>query len=427
MMKYPAIIFDMDGTLTDSQPGILGGIRYALQRVGFDVPEESVLRTYVGPPLSNSFMGGLGMDEAQFLRALEGYREYYYERGYLENAVYPGIRVLLQTLRDAGAWLGIASNKPRESTLRILRHFDILRYFDEVAGPGPGPRDEPTKAELIARANPKGLPAVMIGDREVDVRGAREAGIPCVAVQYGYGDMAELSGAGAETFAEKVSDLYPLLGLKEPAPRGYFISLEGNDGSGKSTQAKLLAAHLTQIGYDVLLTREPGGTALGEAIRGILLDAGNTGMDAATEALLYAAARAQHVSQVIRPALTQGKIVVTDRYVDSSVAYQGAGRELGIHKVREMNDFATGGLLPNLTLFIRLSPEEGLRRRVLKREPDRLEREGADFHRRAAAAFDAMAADNHRFITIESREKKADTARAVADAVTQRLRGDGMP
>ncbi|HSK69688.1 MAG TPA: dTMP kinase [Candidatus Limnocylindria bacterium] len=424
-MKYDAVIFDLDGTLTDSAAGIVGGIRHALSGVGRALPDEALLRTFVGPPLSLSFMEILGMGEEEYARALALYREYYSVTGYLENAVFPGVRALLKAIRDAGTYVAIASNKPRESILVILEHFDLLRYFDSVQGPLPD--EEPDKAELIARANPAGLRAVMVGDRALDIEAAHAVGIPSVAALWGYGTGEELHAAGATFFADSIDSLYALLGLGKPQPRGYFISFEGNDGSGKSTQAKLLAERLSQIGYDVLPTREPGGTPIGETIRGIVLDAGNDGIDPATEALLYAAARAQHVSQVIRPALDRGMLVVSDRYVDSSVAYQGAGRGLGTERVRAMNDFATGGLLPDVTLFIRLAPEEGIRRRTAKHLLDRLEKEGADFHARVAEAFDRMASGDRRFVTVESQPLKADTAQAVFEAVTRRLREDGMP
>lgn len=166
-----------------------------------------------------------------------------------------------------------------------------------------------------------------------------------------------------------------------------FVSLEGIDGSGKSTQAQLLAERLRASGREVVLTREPGGTPLGEAIRELLLHAGHTAPWA--EAALFAASRAQHVEEVIRPALERGAVVVCDRYVDSSVAYQGGARGLGIDEVLQLNLAAVGGLLPDVTLLLLLDPAVAAARR--HGEPDRIEREDATFHARIDQAYRALA------------------------------------
>ena len=166
-----------------------------------------------------------------------------------------------------------------------------------------------------------------------------------------------------------------------------FVSLEGIDGSGKSTQAQLLAERLRASGREVVLTREPGGTPLGEAIRELLLHAGHTAPWA--EAALFAASRAQHVEEVIRPALERGAVVVCDRYVDSSVAYQGGARGLGIDEVLQLNLAAVGGLLPDVTLLLLLDPAVAAARR--HGEPDRIEREDATFHARIDRAYRALA------------------------------------
>jgi dTMP kinase len=166
-----------------------------------------------------------------------------------------------------------------------------------------------------------------------------------------------------------------------------FVTFEGLDGSGKSTQAELLRARLEADGVDVVSTREPGGTELGERVRDLVLHGGHVTPWA--EALLYAAARAQHVDEVIRPALERGASVICDRYLDSSVAYQGVGRELGLERVLELNLAAVGGLLPDRTFLLSLEPAEiGSR---LGGVHDRLERESAEFHARAAAAYRDLA------------------------------------
>ncbi|MFA5523208.1 MAG: dTMP kinase [Tissierellales bacterium] len=164
--------------------------------------------------------------------------------------------------------------------------------------------------------------------------------------------------------------------------KGLFITLEGPDGSGKSTIARLLADYLREKGYHVLTTREPGGTKISEDVREIILDNNNTNMSYVTEALLYAAARAQHVSEKIRPAIEEGKVIICERFVLSSLVYQGIGRGLGMEKVKEINDFAIQGVDPDLVLFFDLPPEIGIKRKTSRNQGDRLEREKLDFHRK---------------------------------------------
>jgi dTMP kinase len=166
-----------------------------------------------------------------------------------------------------------------------------------------------------------------------------------------------------------------------------FVTFEGLDGSGKTTQAELLRARLEADGEEVVSTREPGGTALGEHIRQLVLHGGHVTPWA--EALIYAAARAQHVDEVIRPALERGAVVICDRYVDSSVAYQGVARGLGLERVLELNLAAVGGLLPIRTFLLLLDPA-GVSAR-LRREHDRLEREGDDFHARVDEGYRELA------------------------------------
>jgi dTMP kinase len=166
-----------------------------------------------------------------------------------------------------------------------------------------------------------------------------------------------------------------------------FVTFEGLDGSGKSTQAELLRARLEADGVDVVSTREPGGTELGEGVRNLVLHGGHVG--AWAEALLYVAARAQLVAEVIRPALERGAAVICDRYVDSSIAYQGAGRELGVDRMLDLNLAAVGGLLPDRTFLLELDPSQIASR--IQRHFDRLEREGDDFRARTAAGYRELA------------------------------------
>ncbi|MGQ9604072.1 MAG: dTMP kinase [bacterium] len=164
-----------------------------------------------------------------------------------------------------------------------------------------------------------------------------------------------------------------------------FITFEGIEGSGKTTQAKLLKDFLKSQGHEVVLTREPGGPPISERIRGILLDNANPEMEAMTELLLYEASRYQHVKEVIRPALANGKMVICDRFADASTAYQGYGRGIDIKKVESLNFIATEGILPDLTFLLDVPCELGLRR--LGRNPDRIESETIEFHERVRRGY----------------------------------------
>ena len=163
---------------------------------------------------------------------------------------------------------------------------------------------------------------------------------------------------------------------------GLFITMEGTDGAGKTTQINRLAQYFEDKGYKVICTREPGGTPISEKIREIIIDKNNTEMTDMTEALLYAAARAQHVEEVILPALKEGDIVLSDRFVDSSVVYQGFARSIGERLIKNINKYAVGDLEPDITFFLKLKPEDGLARKREQAELDRLEAEKFSFHQR---------------------------------------------
>jgi dTMP kinase len=178
---------------------------------------------------------------------------------------------------------------------------------------------------------------------------------------------------------------------------GALITFEGPDGSGKTTQIRLLADHLRAAGYGVLTTREPGGTLIGDQIRAVLHAVDNTEMVAEAEILLYSASRAQLVGQLIRPALAQGMVILSDRYADSTIAYQGYGRGLDLTALRQITTFATNGLTPNLTIYLDCPVEEGLHRKqramaMGEGEWNRLDREAVEFHRRARQGYLALAA-----------------------------------
>ncbi len=175
--------------------------------------------------------------------------------------------------------------------------------------------------------------------------------------------------------------------------QGIFISMEGPDGSGKSTQIELLKKYLEEKGYDeIIITREPGGTVISEAVRGIILNKDYSEMGYMTEALLYAAARAQLVSQVIKPALSAGKAVISDRFVDSSAVYQGMARGLGVEEVYNINSYAIQGIMPDLTIHMDLPAKVGISRKKEQAELDRMELETLEFHEKVAEGYRRLAA-----------------------------------
>jgi len=201
---------------------------------------------------------------------------------------------------------------------------------------------------------------------------------------------------------------------------GLFVSLEGGDGAGKSTQAAMLRDWLEEAGREVVLTREPGGTELGRLLRDAVLHGDH--VDPRTEALLYATDRAHHVASLVRPALERGAVVVTDRYLDSSVAYQGSGRDLGADEVEALSMWATQGLLPALTVLLDLDPVVGRSR--LTGDLDRLESAGDEFHARTRQAFlDRAAADEDRWLVLDATAPADQLAAAIRGRVAGLLAG----
>ncbi|MGW1977240.1 dTMP kinase [Streptomyces sp. NPDC001889] len=200
------------------------------------------------------------------------------------------------------------------------------------------------------------------------------------------------------------------------APTGFFIALEGGDGAGKSTQVDALAEWIRNKGHEVVVTREPGATPVGKRLRSILLDVSSAGLSNRAEALLYAADRAEHVGSVVRPALERGAVVITDRYIDSSVAYQGAGRDLSPTEIARISRWATDGLVPHLTVLLDVSPETARER--FTEAPDRLESEPAEFHQRVRSGFLTLAAsDPARYLVVDAGQEPE----AVTTVVRHRL------
>ena len=204
-----------------------------------------------------------------------------------------------------------------------------------------------------------------------------------------------------------------------------FITFEGPEGSGKTTQSLLLQEALQEQGYDVLWTREPGGTRIAEQIRDVLHRHDNVEMAANTEFLLYSASRAQHTHEKIRPALAQGQIVLCDRYYDSSLAYQGYGRGLDLTMLRTITQCATEGLVPDLTLYFDIDPEEGLKRRQKDAEAEwnRLDGEALAFHERVYEGYQALIkAEPERWVVIDAQRDVEVVQREIAELVLARLK-----
>lgn len=210
---WKTVLFDLDGTLTDSAPGITNSVSRALAHFGIEEKPENLLR-FIGPPLNESLPEYYGFTPEQTVKAVEVFREYFVEKGWLENAPYPGIPELLRDLKAGGLQLMVATSKPEVQAVRILKHFGLTEYFDFICGAPAGNEDGARKASVIREAlrraeDPSSV--VMVGDRRHDVEGAGENGLPCIGVLYGYGSREELSGAGASFIAENLEALKNLL------------------------------------------------------------------------------------------------------------------------------------------------------------------------------------------------------------------------
>lgn len=273
-----------------------------------------------------------------------------------------------------------------------------------------------------------GTHSFFIRDHRVDLSGTR---IALWAAGLGVIVATEVTRRGLRRF--RVSRPKPLAlvpRLKRPPTEGIFVVFEGVEGAGKGTQIRLAKEWLESRGVPVLITREPGGTAVGEKLRAILLDHETGHIEPRTEALLFSASRAQHVATVIRPALADGKVVMCDRYIDSSVAYQGWARGLGEQDVLTLNVWATQGLFPDLVILLHLEPEAGLLRSL--EEPDRIERESGEFHAKVADAYLRIAEEHpERVVVINADDVPENVHERVRDALERVLReredgrGDG--
>ena len=420
MLKDTWILFDLDGTLTQSEEGIWNCAKHAAKGMGFPEPDAATLRKFIGPPFLHSFRTYLGMTEEQAEEAQRIYRARYTTVGMYENRVYPGIRTMLRTLWQQGAKLGVVTGKPAYPTGKILEHFGFDRFLSAVVCASDARAE---KVHLIREALPEDYgEAWMVGDRCFDMEGGKAAGVHTLGVTYGYGTEQELLETGAEKIAHTPTEILDILCPEAERSRGAFLTVEGLDGSGKGTQIERLTDALDRWGFEVVHTREPGGTPIGEKIREILLDRENTGMTDVTEALLYAASRAQHVREKILPEVARGRVVLCDRYLDSSVAYQGGGRQLGIDEVLAINAPAVEGAMPDLTVYLDLDHRESLRRRCAASEPDRMEMEADSFHARVEDGYHQLIArDPDRFVVVDAGKTRDEIAAEIQEQVLTRL------
>ena len=416
-MKYTTVLFDLDGTLTKSEEGITRSALFAAEKMGFSGYTKEQFMAFIGPPLYASFQKICGMTPEQAEEAIVIYRSRFSTIGWAENEVYPGIAQLMRSLKKNGVRIAIATAKPQDFAEKIAKKFGFAPYLDAIVGPGFGNKHE-SKAAIVKKAMDLlgGVP-VMVGDRCFDVDGGKDNSIDTIGVTYGYGTREELEQAGATYVVDTVEELADVLLGDAPRAKGVFITIEGVDGCGKTTQREALIAHLRELGWKIQLTREPGGDAMAEKIRDLVLDPVNTAISDLTEAYLYAASRAQNVHAMVRPALQSGKAVVCDRFVDSSIAYQGGGRQLGTQRVAQINKEAVGGCWPDITVYLRMEPEKALSRRLNASEPDRLEREKESFFVRTYEAYEELYAKEEN----KARVITVDASRTIEEVTQQML------
>lgn len=207
-----------------------------------------------------------------------------------------------------------------------------------------------------------------------------------------------------------------------------FVTFEGGEGCGKTTVIKALVEELKKEGIEPLVTREPGGSNIAEQIRNVILDKSNTAMDPKTEALLYTASRRQYLSEIVLPALKDGKLVISDRYLDSSLAYQGYARGIGIDEVYSINMFATDGMMPDITFFLDLEPEEGLKRIALHRsnEVNRLDLEKSSFHQKVHEGYQILLKKYpNRIIRIDASQTVEEEVKQIKEIILKKIKENG--
>ena len=423
MMKYKTVLFDLDGTLTRSEEGITRSALYAAEKMGFTGFTKEQVMSFIGPPLHVSFKAVMGMTDEQADQAVALYRERFSVHGWGENEVYEGIPALLRSLKQNGVKIAMATAKPQVFAEKIAKKFGFTPYLDALVGPDLS-KKESSKADIVKKAmEALGGPVVMVGDRCFDVEGGRDNGVDTIGVTYGYGSEEELREAGATYIAHSTEELADILLGDAPRAKGLFVTMEGVDGCGKTTQRNALIEHLKTLGWTITMTREPGGDEVAEKIRNLVLDPVNTAIFDETEAYLYAASRCQNVRAIIRPALMKGHAVVCDRFVDSSIAYQGGGRQLGTARIAEINREAVGDTQPDITIYLRMQPEKALSRRLSASEPDRLEREKESFFERTYCAYEELYAQEgmERVLTVDASQPIEEVTREMLEKLDCRL------
>ena len=421
--RYDCVIFDLDGTVMDTSEGVIRSVQYALRGMGLPDDDMERIRRFIGPPLHQAFTEYYEMNDADATEAVRLYRVRYADVGVLEYTPYPGMPELIREIKAAGMKVGIATGKPEKFTRVILRDAGLDGCVDKLVTPNLSDKRQDKPAMVRAILEACGGNAVMVGDRKFAIEGAVANGIDSIGVLQGFGSRQELEESGATFIVQGAQDIRRILGLTQA--RGRFITFEGTDGTGKSTQIERLRAALAAQGREVVVTREPGGNPIAERIRGLLLDRSSV-MDDVTEAYLYAAARAEHVRTVILPALERGADVLCDRYIDSSVAYQGYGRELGAERVLSINAEAVAGCLPDRTYLLTLPQQEAQARIAGRGERDRMESAGEAFDRRVAEGFLRIAEkEPERMVVLDARRSVEELARCIAQDVAKLKTSEG--
>lgn len=388
-MRYQTVIFDMDGTLVDTSPGVLGCFQKTVEKMGLTPLAKEEEFKVLGPSLHDSYTQLFGLDKEGAAQAIELYRKEYASWGLEASRLFDGIEPLLRDLKRRGVQLAVATSKAMPFALQMLKNKGLAQYFDVVQAPGLGETSGEKHGLIRAAMEQTKGPHLMLGDRVYDVEGAKKNGIDCAYALYGFGNEEEAAACAPTFCVSHPDEVYGLV-----FGRGLFITLEGGDGVGKTTQFARIERFLQDEGFRVVSTREPGGTPAAERIRQVILDA-ELSMTATTEAMLYAAARAEHVASKIRPAVERGAIVLCDRFLDSSIAYQVYGRGLDEEMVLGINRHATGGLAPDRTYLLCLGLESSKAREEKRgTQADRLELEGDDFKRRVREGYEKIAQAN---------------------------------